>query len=235
MLATTTLSRQLKHYKRLGFHGCPTLAATLINVQHWQKSRMQAVHQELFSLPDNQHISQFLLARLYHFNDLNLLAQQLDKALQEKIKLDRWLPDGVLTAAILSFRLAYMTLQLDEQLARHALEHQLDINDTTMQRAIHDLNQFKVRHQQLDLLEKFAHALHRYSRSLMIQSGFKLAKSTAYRRQFHELYDYLAQAFAAMRASNNPCHFFTTFIAQEKTVLEHIATYHPQPFMPITC
>ncbi len=219
MLATTRLAQQLEHYQKLGFHQNPSLAMQLKAVQVGQKKRMQHIHQDLFEQPQYQQIVTFLLEHFYCQHNISLLAQQLDKALQEKIKLDRFLSKNILETAILSFELAYLTLKLDEQIAQYLLEQQLEPTIDHIHHAIVQLNQEASRQQQFNLLTKISAALYQYAHSFFIQSAFKLAKSTAYRRQFHFLYDYLAHAFKTVRATPHCNDFFNEFIAQERKFL----------------
>ncbi len=231
MSAIVTLSKQLRYYKRLQLHRNRDVSHYLTAVQHWQKQRMQRMHQPLFSQLQYQRLASFLLDRLYNMHDLNELAKQLDKALKEKIKLDRFLPEGVLSAAISAFRLAYLTLKLDEQIAQHLLDQGITIiDDDSIHQAMLTLQQYNDRIKQLILLRKISQAFHQYGRSFLTQSAFRLARRTAYRREFNFLYDYLAEAFAAIRSTDRSNIFFEQFIADEKQVLQRIYQGHPMPF-----
>ena len=225
MLTTTILAKQLEQYQQLCFHQCVQLCEQLQLVQAIQKQRIQQANETLFKNQHYQQIAAFLLEHFYSQPNLALLAQQLDKALQEKIKLDRFLPQHVLDAAIAGFDLAYLTLKLDEQIAQYLIDQQLAATPAHIQQALISLNQLNDRQLQLDLLAKLSSALNQYSRNFFIQSAFRFAKNTAYRRQFNFLYDYLAQAFRAVRATPQAKHFFKQLIEQEKLFLAQ--TFHP--------
>lgn len=92
------------------------------------------------------------------------------------------------------------------------------------------LQQYNDRIKQLILLRKISQAFHQYGRSFLTQSAFRLARRTAYRREFNFLYDYLAEAFAAIRSTDRSNIFFEQFIADEKQVLQRIYQGHPMPF-----
>lgn len=231
MSAIVTLSRQLKKFNNLAFHQQPALAQQLIAVQDWQKNRMLQQHAPLFNQLQHQRIAHFLTHRLYNLNDLIMLGNQLEKALNEKIKLDRFLPHAVLEAAINSFHLAYLTLKLDEQLAKYLLDQGIKaIHDNHIHQAMLALQQSDGRLKQLLLLQQLSQALQHYSRSFLTQSAFRLARRTAYRREFNFLYDYLTDCFAAIRQAGNSTAFFDAFIAAEKQVLLHIQQGHAAPF-----
>lgn len=231
MSAIVTLSKQLSYYQRLQHHHHPDVSDYLAQVQQWQTQRMQRLHHPLFSQPQYQRLSRFLLDRLYSRHDLNELAKQLDKALQEKIKLDRFLPDGVLDAAISAFQLAYLTLKLDEQIARYLLDQGISrIDDHSIHQAMLALQQYNERTKQFMLFRKVGQSLNHYGRSFLTQSAFRLARRTAYRREFNVLYDYLAQAFSAIRSTDSSNTFFEQFIAGEKQVLLAIYNGNPAPF-----
>lgn len=231
MSAIVTLSKQFEQFTQLAFHNQPVLAQQLDAVQQWQKNRMLHAHSLLFNQPQHQLIADFLTNRLYNLSNLTKLGQQLEKALKEKIKLDRFLPEGVLSAAISAFRLAYLTLKLDEQVAQHLLDQGITIvDDNSIHQAMLTLQQYNGRIKQLILLRKISQAFHQYGRSFLTQSAFRLARRTAYRREFNFLYDYLAEAFAAIRSTDRSNIFFEQFIADEKQVLQRIYQGHPMPF-----
>lgn len=231
MSAIVTLSRQFEQFKQLAFHNHPALAQQLAAVQHWQTNRMLQAHSLLFNQPRHQLMASFLTTRLYNLNDLMMLGSQLDKALQEKIKLDRFLPSAVLDAAISAFRLAYLTLKLDEQVAKYLLDQGVTtIKDEHIQQAMLALQQYNARLRQLVLLRQLSQALQHYGRSFLTQSAFRLARRTAYRREFNFLYDYLAEAFMAIRSTDSSNGFFELFIAGEKQVLVEIYNGIPVPF-----
>lgn len=238
MSAIVTLSRQLTYYQQLQFHHHQDIAQYLAQVQQWQKQRMKHMHQPLFSQCSYQALSSFLLDRLYNRHDLMALAKQLEKALAEKIKLERFLPATVLEAAISAFKLAYLTLKLDEHIAIYLRDQGISIlddsalNDDTLHQAMLALQQNKARQQQLILLKQLSHALNSHSRNFLSQGAFRLARRTAYRREFNTLYDYLAEGFAAMRStsSSSSSDFFDAFIAGEQQLLHDIYQGHPAPF-----
>lgn len=231
MSAIVTLSRQFEQFQQLAFHQQPALAQQLAAVQDWQKNRMLQQHQQLFNQPQHERIAHFLTHRLYNLHDMNMLGNQLEKALTEKIKLDRFLPQAVLQATITAFHLAYLTLKLDEQLAKYLLDQGFKtIYDEHIHQAMLALQQSDARLKQLLLLQQFSQALQYYGRSLLTQSAFRLARRTAYRREFNFLYDYLTDCFAAIRQTSNSSAFFDAFIAAEKQVLLHLHQGHPAPF-----
>lgn len=231
MSAIVTLSQQFEQFTQLAFHNQPVLAQQLDAVQQWQKQRMQRMHQSLFSQLQYQRLASFLLDRLYNMHDLNELAKQLEKALKEKIKLDRFLPEGVLSAAISAFRLAYLTLKLDEQVAQYLLDQGITIvDDNSVHHAMLALQQYNARLKQLVLLRQLSQALQHYGHSFFTQSAFRLARRTAYRREFNFLYDYLVDAFAAIRSTDHSNIFFEQFITGETQVLQRIYQGHPMPF-----
>jgi hypothetical protein len=233
MSSVATLSKQLVNYQQLEFHHNAQIADYLNQVQQWHHQRMLQIHHRLFTQPNNQAMANFLLSRLYNLQDFELLAQQLSKALKEKIKLDRWLPQTVLETAELGFELAFFTIKLDQQIAIYCLQHQLEINEENVLAAIHHHHQLKARKEQLQLLLKLGNAFHHYSRSFIIQTALKMAKNTVYRRGFDPLYHYLLDGFAAMRQLSSTKYFFEQFIQQEKSLLRLIAEGHPAPLQQL--
>lgn len=231
MSTVEVLSAQLQRYKRLKFHQDKPLRLTIGRIQAWQIQRMKTMHQELFDKPEHHALTSFLLNRLYNIQDMKILAQQLNKALGEHIKLDRLLPDSVRQAAEIGFQLAFITIYLDEQLASYFIQHgYYEPTEENMREASLELNHFKLRRKQLILLAQLSTVLHTFSKSILIQAAFKLAKRTAYRRGFNPLYDYLDEGFRAVKATPSAQQFFNSFITQEKTLLLRVNNGHPTPF-----
>lgn len=203
----------------------------IVSVQAWQIQRMKTMHADLFNHPGNQPITTFLLKRLYSLKEMKVLAHQLNKALNERIKLDKFLPESVRDAAELGFQLAFITLYLDEQLAVYCMQHgHHELTEEVMRTASIELNHFKLRRKQLILLTQLSKVLHTFGKSMLIQTAFKLAKRTAYRRGFNPLYDYLEEGFYAVKSTPSAAQFFNTFITQEKVLLMRVNNGHPTPF-----
>lgn len=231
MSTVEVLSSQLQRYKRLQFHQDKQLMLKIVSVQAWQIQRMKVMHHELFNKTGHQALSAFLLNRLYNLKEMKVLAHQLNKALNERIKLDKFLPESVQEAAELGFQLAFITLYLDEQLAIYCIQHgHHELTEEVMRTASIELNHFKLRRKQLILLTKLSKVLHSFGKSILIQTAFKLAKRTAYRRGFNPLYDYLEEGFYAVKSTPTAPQFFDAFISQEKILLMRVNNGHPTPF-----
>ncbi len=231
MSTVESLSHQLLRYKRLKFHHNRPLTNKIIKVQRWQIQRMKTMHAELFNQPGHRALAGFLLKRLYSLKDMRRLAHQLNKALTEHIKLEKFLPESVRATAELGLELAFITLYLDEQIAIYCLSHgDLELTEDILCTASLELDHFKMRQQQLMLLTRFGEALHAFGKSFLIQSAFKLAKRTAYNRGFSVLYDYLDEGFHAVKAAPSAQQFFAEFTAQEAILMQRVKDGYPNPF-----
>jgi hypothetical protein len=227
MSTIVALSAQFTQYQQLAFHHDAELANQLNQLQQWQKDQMQQRHQVLFSTPSHQALAQFFLQHLYSLAQLTQLANQLQKVLDEKIKLERFLPDSISSALVSAFELACLTLTLDEQVALYLRQHQLPIESNAIEHSLQALQQYQPRLHQLALLQQLGATLQQTSRHFWMQSAFKLGKSTAYRREFHFLYDYLSNAFRAIRPSAPNNYFFRQLVQAEQRYLE--GSLLPQP------
>lgn len=224
------LSLQLQRYKRLRFHNTPAIADKMIQVQQWQIARLKNTHQDLFSHTKNQKLMNFLLQRFYSMEDIDILAQQLNKLFNEKVKLESFLPKPVLKTALLGFSLAFITLRMDEDIAIYCLEQGYDrVSTEVMYEAISRLNQFKWRNNQLTYLNKTVKEMQSFERSWLTQSAFRLAKRTAYRRGFAPLYDYLDECFKTIRESPQVDTVLDTFIRHEKIFVSRLQKRSDQP------
>lgn len=233
MSTIVALSAQFTQYQQLAFHHDTALSGLLNQLQQWQKDQMQQRHQALFNTASHQALAEFFLQHLYSLEHLTQLAGQLQKVLDEKIKLERFLPDSISSALVSAFELACLTLTLDEQVALYLRQHQLPITTDAIEQSLQALQQYQPRLHQLALLEQLGATLQQTSRHFWIQSAFKLGKSTAYRREFHFLYDYLGTAFRAIRPSTPNNYFFRQLVQDEQHYLETSLLPPPDPAVSI--
>ena len=227
MLKTQQLQQYLHAYQALDLHQNNQLKDTTIMVMDWQKQRMQNIHTNLFHHEQYAFIHPFFFGHFYHFDALELLASQLQLALDQKIKLDRWLPNEVLESIINGFTLALMTLEADMQLAKLLIQKNLSVNTENLLAILPEAPQSELRLQQLELLEYIGTKLYKFSHSFLLRSAFKLAQNKIQQRGFSQLHHYIDNGMSTMRAGTHSLKFFKLLVHQEKIFLAYLDTHHP--------
>ena len=222
MLKTEHLFLLLKQYDDLALHHNEDLKQMTLLVINSQKQRMQQIHPNLFNLACYTNIKEFFFKNLYSFEKLELLAQQLRQALDEKIKLDRWLPNEVLDTILNGFKLALLTLETDSQLARLLIEKNLTVTTTNLLHIIPASQQQDLRQQQLDLLSDVSRKMHKFAHSFILRSAFKFAQPTIEQRGFGLINQYINDGLQAMRSHKKSSHFFKQLVHQEKLFLNYL-------------
>ncbi len=228
MLKTEQLAQYLQQYEQLSFHKQPNLKIQTWSVANWQRQRLQQIHLNLFEQSQQQHIPQFFLDSLYDFDSLDTLAKQLQLALKQKIKLDRWLPAEIFDTLIQGFELSLLTLHLDQQIAQTLLAQNLDCQDTNIIQVFQHSDQHALRTEQLHRLEKFGLQLSKLAQSFLLRSTLRIAKPKIINRGFQALYLYIEQGLTALRSYKDSAQFFKQFKHQEQLVLDYLQHTPPQ-------
>lgn len=227
MLKTEQLQQYLLQYQSLALHQDENLKSMTLLVMAWQKQRMQQLHSNIFTQSHHQLMNHFFFSHFYHFDALELLAQQLEHALAEKIKLDRWLPNEVLETILNGFKLALLTLEADIKLATLLLEKNLTANEVHILSILPEAEQFSLRLEQLDLLQKVSSKLFKFAHSFLLRSALKLAQPKIEQRGFLELHRYIEDGIKAMRSNKKSLSFFKQLVHQEKLFLDYLHAHHP--------
>lgn len=227
------LQQQLDRYEALEHHKQPDLAKKLLDVQIWQKKRMQATHAEFFNAPSHVLMSQYFLNRLYGAEDFHLLSQQIRRLIRNSGIVEKIIPASALQTGDAGVELARLAIELDEDLARHLLAHYPDISvldEEMMCRAYVACDQAEARYHQMELLELLAEKLDKYVRSRLVKTAFKLAKSTAYHYKVDPIYNFIDEGFKAMEPLKSAKAFVHTFTSKERQIIHAVHTGQPRPF-----
>ena len=227
MLKTDYLRQYLKQYASLPLHQNETLKQNTQMMMAWQKSRLTQLYPDLFNQPEKDALKVFMFDYFYDLNTLEMLAKQLKKALDQKIKLDRWIPNEILDSALAGFELALTTLQTDSAIAQHLMSQQLEINDTNVLKGLAQINQNQIRIKQLDLLHDVTQNMHRFAQSLLLRSALKFARSKIEQRGFKPLHDYLQHTIQIMRTQPHTLDFFHSLVKRDKLFLNYLAVEQP--------
>ena len=228
MLKTDYLRQYLKQYAALPLHQNADLKHNTKCMMDWQKNRLTQIYPDLFNHPTQDALKVFMFECFYDFNTLDMLAQQLKKALDQKIKLDHWLPNEILDSAIAGFELALITLQTDSEIAKYLMSQQQEINEQNILLALGQVNQNQVRLQQLDLLKQVIQNMHHFAQSLLLRSALKLARAKIEQRGFKPLHDYLQHTIQIMRSHSHTLEFFDTIIRRDKLFLNYLDVEQPK-------
>lgn len=231
MSQLTVLEDHLQAYWQLDHHRQPALAACLEAVQSWQRKRMEKTHLELFTQPNHHKIAAYFLDRLYGGDEFETLARQLERIIPKAKKIERIVPDTALETGNFGISLAVLAVALDEEVAKYLMEHKLDITDDNMADTYRALNQQDKRKEQMELLTLLCYRIDKYVHSFMLKKAFDMSKGTAYKHNFHALYDFLAEGFNAMKPIKSMKAFVEPFCADEQTIIEQVHASQENPFI----
>lgn len=226
MLKTEQLQQYLSQYKSLPLHQDASLKQVTLTVMDWQKYRIEKIHQNIFHLPQYQSINTFFFTHFYHLDALELLAQQLELALEQKIKLDRWLPKDVLDTISNGFQLALITLEADCKIAKTLLQKGLEPNTENILDTFLEVEQTTLRLHQLDLLQAVTAKLYKFAHSFLLRSALKIAYPKIEQRGFMALHGYVEDGIKAMRSNKKSLVFFRQLVRQEKMFLHYLNHHH---------
>lgn len=228
MLKTEQLGLYLDQYRALPLHHNPELKKITLGIMDWQKQRMQNLHLNLFTATTYSTIQEFFFSHFYNFEALELLAQQLQQALKEKIKLDRWLPNELLDTILMGFHLALITLQTDSKLAELLIKNDLELSTENILAVLPDAEQNQIRVEQLDLLNDVSKKMLKFAHSFLFRSALRLAKPKIEQRGFSALNHYIEDGLKAMRSHKKSQIFFQHLVYQEKLFLDYLTIQQPR-------
>ncbi|OUY08887.1 FFLEELY motif protein [Acinetobacter populi] len=227
------LQQQLDLYDNLESHRNPILAQRLHDVQLWQKQRMQNTHADFFKQPEHQLMAAYFLNRLYGAEDFNQLAFQIRRLVDHVHIVEKVIPASALKTGDAGVELARLSIQLDEDIAKHLLAHYPEnypLNDDIMRQAYLDCDQANARYHQMELLELLGEKLDLYVRSRMVKTAFKLSKKLAYHYKVDPIYDFIDEGFKAMQPLDSAQKFVGVFTSKERQIIAAVHAGHPQPF-----
>lgn len=227
MSQTQQLTKFLLQYQNLELHHNALLRQLTWQICAWQQQRMQHIHSQLCTPPHHHAAKRFFFSHLYNFDMLSQLAQQLSLAVQQKIKLERWLPSEVLATLQTALQLAMLTLELDQQLAQQLIKQQLSVSDTNILSIYPALQQTNARHEQIQLLEKLVLKLHKFAHSYLLRSALRLGRNKIQQRGFTFLYQYIDDGFQIMRLHRESKTFLLKLLHQEQHFIDYLVNAKP--------
>lgn len=233
MSKLAVLDELLERYYQLNYHTHSDLKQRLLDVQAWQKARMQHSHAKQFAEKQNVLMSEYFLNRLYGGDDFDAMAEQIARLTKYAHKAEKLIPDNAVKTGTLGVKLAIFAVQLDEQVAAQLLEdyhpHEV-LNDDMMRLTYLKLDQRDNRLKQLALLDELGLNLDKYMRSFMVQAAFKMCKGAAEKYRFELMYDFMHEGFLAMKPLKSAEKFVREFTQGERDVVAKVHAGDPQPF-----
>lgn len=224
MSALSNLQHHLNHYWQLPYHQDTQLANKLIEVQAWQRARLERTHQTLFKVPKNKPMADYFLNQLYGGDEFKTLAEQLARILPKATKLERLAKESALETASMIIKALVVAIELDLHMAAWLLDEDLLVNETNMLTAYRAVNESDKRREQIDNLKELCYRTDKYLNSFILRKGFGFAKSAAYRHNFQPLYDFIGAGFNAMKPLDSVSKFIEPFCTRELAIIEQIYT-----------
>lgn len=233
MSKLAVLDDLLERYYQLRYHHHAELQQRLLDVQLWQKQRMQHTHARDFAEKHNILMAQYFLNRLYGGPDFDALADQIVRLSKYAHKAEKLIPENAIKTGALGIELAILAVQLDEQVAIQLLQDypaQQPLNDEMMRLSYLKLDQGTLRLQQLALLDQLGVSLDKYMRSFMVVTAFKMCKGAATKYRFEVMYDFMQEGFAAMKPLKSAEKFVNTFTKIERQIIAQVHAGNLNPF-----
>lgn len=222
MSALADLQQHLNHFWALPYHQDLALTTKLNEVQKWQRERIQHSHEVLFEQPQNQLMAEYFLTQLYGGDEFKLLAQQLERIVPKAKKIERLAPAAALETGSMAIQAAILAIELDLHLAEWLIAQDLPVNADNMLAAYHAVDEADTRRVQIGHLKEVCYRTDKYIKSFMLQKAFSLAKSTAYRYNYHPLYDFINAGFLAMRPLDSVSGFIEPFCERELMIIDEV-------------
>lgn len=233
MSKLAVLNDLLEQYYQLNYHKKPELQQRLLDVQTWQKQRMQRTHARQFAEKQNLLMAEYFLNRLYGGPDFDALAEQIARLTKYAHKAEKLIPDNAIKTGTLGVELAILAVRLDEEVAIQLLAdhhpHEA-LTDDMMRVAYLKLDQGDARLKQLSLLDELGRGLDKYMRSFMVQTAFKMCRGPATKYRFEVMYDFMHEGFAAMKPLKSAEKFVTDFTKVERDIVARVHAGDPNPF-----
>lgn len=193
----------------------PSTVAALKQLETLQHIRLKQQYARLFSTPAGQHAFHLFCQHIYHHETIFLLNRQIEEALKQKIKFEKWLSQDLLNAISHSYQMAFDSLKLDLQLVSQNTTLFAVAPEDIIQQYIQS-RQIHARIAQLDDLVILLHQCERFANSFLMRSALRMAKSTLIRRGFTELYDFLNVSLKNFKGQHTAVQVMQQVIVQEK-------------------
>ncbi|ALF59109.1 FFLEELY motif protein [Psychrobacter urativorans] len=222
MSALSELQNHLTRYWALPYHQDAALESKLVEVQAWQRARIQRTHNELFEQPKNRPMADYFLTQLYGGGEFKLLAKQLERILPKAKKLERLAKETVLETGSLAIQAAILAIELDMHLAEWLLAQELPVNEENMLAAYQAVDEAGERRTQINNLKDVCYRTDKYLNSFMLKKVFALAKNTAYSHNFQPMYDFIDAGFKAMKPLDSVGGFIEPFCKRELLIIDQI-------------
>lgn len=233
MSKLAVLDDLLELYYQLNYHKNPQLQQRLLDVQAWQKQRMQQTHAKQFAEKHNVLMAEYFLNRLYGGPDFDTLAEQIARLTKYAHKAEKLIPDNAIKTGTLGIELAILAVKLDEEVAIQLLaDHHANepLTNEMMRVAYLKLDQGEQRLKQLHLLDQLGLGLDKYMRSFMVQAAFKMCRGPAHKYHFDVMYDFMQEGFTAMKPLKSAEKFVNDFTKVEREIVDKVHAGDLNPF-----
>ena len=222
MSALSELQHHLTRYWALPYHQDAALEAKLVEVQAWQRERLQRTHSDSFEQSKNKPMADYFLTQLYGGGDFKLLAKQLERILPKAKKLERLAKETVLETGSLAIQAAVLAIELDMHLAQWLVAQNLPTNEENMLSAYQAVDEANERRTQINNLKDVCYRSDKYLNSFMLKKVFALAKNTAYSHNLQPMYDFIDAGFKAMKPLDSVGGFIEPFCKRELMVIDQV-------------
>jgi len=200
--------------------------AVLVQLQHWQRTRLDATYHDLRSSERYRAACEFFLDELYGGRDVHRRDAQLQKAAPI---MKRFLPDDLLAAVGDALRLQAMSLAFDFELAGH-LCNAAQIDQPTYANAYRLQGDWTGRADQLELIFSLGTLLGETVRHAMVHRLIRLMRTPAKIGGVGLLQSFLQEGLDAFATMGSPDYFLDTIYLREQQALKVMRAGEEFPF-----
>ncbi|TXD97535.1 hypothetical protein ES754_00675 [Psychrobacter frigidicola] len=222
MSALSELQHHLTRYWALPYHEDTELQSKLVEVQAWQRARLQRTHSDLFEQPKNKPMADYFLTQLYGGGEFKLLAEQLERILPKAKKLERLAKETVLETGSMAIQAAILAIELDMHLAQWLVSKDLPVDEKNMLAAYQAVDESDERRVQINNLKDVCYRTDKYLNSFVLKKVFAMAKSTAYSHNYQPMYDFIDAGFKAMKPLDSVTGFIEPFCKREMKIIDQV-------------
>jgi len=224
---TTQIERNQRVAERLG-RADEKLTQRLVELQDWQRQRLDACYDDLRQTPRYRPACDFFLDELYGGKDFRERDRQLSRVVPV---MRRFLPDHLLMAVGDAMRLQAVSLEFDLDMAELLLDAAV-MDQPAYAKAYREQGAWDERIAQIELIEGLGQVLDETVHRPMVHRLVRMMKGPAVLAGFGALQGFLTRGLDAFARMHGADYFLETITSRERSALEAMRDGADWPFEP---
>ncbi|MEN1728329.1 MAG: hypothetical protein AAGJ52_07800 [Pseudomonadota bacterium] len=227
--AVEHLTEQIEHNQQVAerlAHASPELNQGLIELQDWQRRRLDACYDDLRQTARYRPACDFFLDELYGGKDFRERDRQLARVVPV---MRRFLPDHLLFAVGDAMRLQAVSLEFDIDIAVLLLSADR-LDQPAYAQAYRAHGAWDAREIQIDLINKLGEVLDETVHRPMVHRLVQMMRGPAILAGFGALQSFLGRGLNAFARMHGAAYFLETIVTRESEALAAMKTGSDWPF-----